>query len=283
MPLTRSLGCKWISKSPLRTNVFDTVNPTLPHTLDIDDSGGNNSCSLSDVAECSTILDKDTPPTPWKFYLMERPITRQETLGYLGSCIHHSLWMNTNNPLAYRFPNSILFFYSVLQLILSIFGIIVTPFYSSTEGSPLKCLFQSADNARNSKDVNALKFQLVHHDTFYNGQKLSWKNILSAMYVDWGPPHLSIVVCYIFHLLIPLPCNFWFYKDCNRNCKNPVLYVIRTLGTPIQAIYYNLQNICFSSLLDLKTITIMSPKIDAPYLWIRRLGLFPFNLAYGLL
>ena len=37
------------------------------------------------------------------------------------------------------------------------------------------------------------------------------------MYADWGPPHLSLVVCYIFHLLIPLLCKTWFYKDCNRN------------------------------------------------------------------
>ena len=27
------------------------------------------------------------------------------------------------------------------------------------------------------------------------------ENILSAMYVDIGLPHLSLVVCYIFHLL----------------------------------------------------------------------------------
>ena len=67
------------------------------------------------------------------------------------------------------------------------------------------------------------------------------------MYVDWGPPHLSLVVCYmyIFHLLIPLLGKTWFYKDCNRNCKNPVLDVIRTLGTSNQAIYYNLQIFCF--------------------------------------
>ena len=67
---------------------------------------------------------------------------------------------------------------------------------------------------------------------------LFWKNILSAMYADWGRPHLSLVVCYIFHLLIPLLCKIWFYKDCNRNCKNPVLDVIRTLGTSNQTIYY---------------------------------------------
>ena len=36
---------------------------------------------------------------------------------------------------------------------------------------------------------------------------LFWKNILSAKYVDWGPPHLNLVVCCIFHLLIPLLCK----------------------------------------------------------------------------
>ena len=58
--------------------------------------------------------------------------------------------------------------------------------------------------------------------------------------------HLSLVVNYIFHLLILLLCKTWFYKECNRKCKNPVLDVIRTLGTSNQAIYYNLLNIYFS-------------------------------------
>ena len=42
------------------------------------------------------------------------------------------------------------------------------------------------------------------------------------------------------------------------------------------------QNICFSLLIDLDTLIIMSPKIDAPYLWIRPLGLVPLNFAYRL-
>ena len=109
------------------------------------------------------------------------------------------------------------------------------------------------------------------------------KYILSAMYADWGPPRLSLVVRYIFHLVIPILYKTWFCKDCNRNCKNPVLDVIRTLGTSNQAIYYNLLNIYFSSLIDLDTLIIISPKIDAPYLWIRPLDLVPLNLAYGLL
>ena len=63
MPLTRSVECEWINESPLPTNVSGTVNAPPPYTMDIDDSGGNNSCSLSDVAECSIILDKNTPPS----------------------------------------------------------------------------------------------------------------------------------------------------------------------------------------------------------------------------
>ena len=171
--------------------------------------------------------------------------------------------------------------------------------------------------------MDALKFQLVRHDTFNNVQNQQdstecllvliniiykgsmpdsssttypmraslsdilfsfvFEKILSAMYADWGPPHLSQVVWYIFHLLIPHLCKTRFYKDCNRNCKNSVLDVIRTFGTSNQAIYYNLLNIYFSSLIDLDTLIIMSPKIDAPYLWIRPWDLFPLNLAYGLL
>ena len=127
----------------------------------------------------------------------------------------------------------------MLQLIFSIFrnNSDTSPFNSITEGTLLKCRFQTVHNARNSKDVDALKFQLVRHDTFYNGKtqqdstecllmlidiihKSSMPGyILPAMYVDWSPPHLSLVVCYIFHLLILLLCKTWFYKDCNRNCK----------------------------------------------------------------
>ena len=64
------------------------------------------------------------------------------------------------------------FFNSVLQLIFSIFrnNSYTSSFNSSTEGTLLKCLFHTAHNARHCKDVDALKFQLVRHDTFYNGR-----------------------------------------------------------------------------------------------------------------
>ena len=109
---------------------------------------------------------------------------------------------------------------------------------------------------------------------------LFWKNTLSAMYADWGPPHLSFVICYIFHLLIPLLGKTWFYKDCNRNCKNPVLDVIRTLGTSNQAIYYNIINIYFASLIDLDTLMIMTTKdrCSIHMETIARLGPLKFSL-----
>ena len=192
--------------------------------LDIDDSGGNNSCSLSDVAECSIILDKNTPPSEFlrdcnTFY------TSGDTRIFSQS---HPLPLITEHkhPFGLKNPKFQCFFNSVLQLIFSIFwnNSYTSPFNSSTEGTLLKCMLQTAHNACNSKDVDALKFQLVRQDIFYNGQNqedstecllmlininhkgsmpiqvpqllprgllyltscfhLFWKNILSAMYVD---------------------------------------------------------------------------------------------------
>ena len=93
-------------------------------------------------------------------------------------------------------------------------------------------------------------------------------------------PHLSLVVCYIFHLLIPLLCKTWFYKDCNRNCKIPVLDVIRTLGTSNQALYYNLLNIYFSSLIDVDTLNnnVTKGRCSIPMDTTVRLGPLQYSL-----
>ena len=45
-----------------------------------------------------------------------------------------------------------------------------SPFNSNTDDALLKCLLEIAHNACNSKEIDALKVQLVHHDTFYIGQ-----------------------------------------------------------------------------------------------------------------
>ena len=76
------------------------------------------------------------------------------------------------HPFGIKNPKFQCFFNSDLQLIFSIFrnNSYTSPFNSSTEGTLLKCLFQTVHNAHNSKDVDALKFQLVHHNTFHNGQ-----------------------------------------------------------------------------------------------------------------
>ena len=134
-----------------------------------------------------------------------------------------------------------------------------------------------------SINVDALKFHLVRHYTFYNGQNeqdstecllmliiiilkgslpdsnsktfpmgasisdMLFSFVLGKYIVcdvcGLRSPSFESTVCYIFHLLIPLPCKTFFYKDCNINCKNTVLDVIRTLITSNQAIYYNLLNL----------------------------------------
>ena len=71
-----------------------------------------------------------------------------------------------------------------------------SPFNSSTEGTLLKCLFHTAHNARNSKDVDALKFQLVRHDTFYNGQNQQDSNgcllmLINIIHKGWMPDSSS--------------------------------------------------------------------------------------------
>ena len=80
--------------------------------------------------------------------------------------------MNTNTPFGIKNPKFQCFFNSVLQLIFSIFrnNSYTCLFNSSTEGTLLKCIFHTAHNVCHFKDVDELKFQLVRHDTFYNGQ-----------------------------------------------------------------------------------------------------------------
>ena len=171
MPLTGSVECEWINKSPLPTNVSDTVNASPPYTLDIDDSGGNNSCSLSDVAECSIILDKNTPPSE---FLPDSNTVYTSGDTRIFSQSHPLPLINEHkHPFGLNNPKFQCFFNSVLQLIFSLIfwnNSYTSPFNSSMECTLLKYMLQTAHNACNSKDVNALKFQLVHHDIFYNGQ-----------------------------------------------------------------------------------------------------------------
>ena len=58
MPLKGVLSVNGQTNHPLQpTYLILRMPPPPPHTLNIDASGGNNPCSLSDVAECSRILD----------------------------------------------------------------------------------------------------------------------------------------------------------------------------------------------------------------------------------
>ena len=178
-------------------------------------------------------------------------------------------------------------------------------------------MLQTAHNACNSKDVDALKFQLVRHDKFYNeqnqedstdcllmlidiihkgsmpdsslttsptGASLSdimfsfvLENILSAMYVDWGPPsfesssglYISPTDASSMQNLILEGLQHKLQKFCSRCNKNTRhIESIYILQPPEYLLLF---------LIDLDTLIIISPKIDAPYLWIRPLGLVPSN------
>ena len=216
--------------------------------------------------------------------------------------------MNTNTPLAKRTPKFQCFFLnSVLQLIFSIFRnkSDTSPYNSNTEGTLLKCLFHTAHNARNSKDVDALKFQLVRHDAFHDGQnqqdstecllmliniihKGSMSDSSSTTYlmgVSLSDILFSFVlekyiVCDVCGLRSPsFESNSVLYNSPTdtSSMQNVILQglqqklqkpcsrcIKRTPGTSNQAIYYDVLNIHFSSLIDLYTLIIMSPKIDAP-------------------
>ena len=141
-----------------------------PYTLDIDISGGNNSCSLNDVAECSIILDKNSPPS--EFLPDCNTVCTSGDTRIFSHSHPQPLITEHTHPFGLKNPKFKCFFNSVLQLIFSIFRnySYTSPLNSSTEGTLLKCMSQTAHNACNSKDVDALKFQLVHHDIFYNGQ-----------------------------------------------------------------------------------------------------------------
>ena len=94
MPLTRSLECEWTNKSPLPTNVFDTVNaPVLIHWIQ---RAGGIIHVVWAMLPC--VLEYLIKIHPRCFYLIVILSTRHETLEYLASCIHHSLQINTQTP-----------------------------------------------------------------------------------------------------------------------------------------------------------------------------------------
>ena len=184
-------------------------------------------------------------------------------------------------------------------------------------------MLQTAHNACNSKDVDALKFQLVRHDIFYNGQNkedttecllmlinIIHKGSMPDSISTSSPTGASLsdilfsfvlekyIVCDVCGLSSPsFESSSELYisptdtssmqnlileglqqklqKSCSR-CNKNTRHIESSL-------YCNLQNTCFSLLIVLDTLIIISPKIDAPYLRIRPLGLVPSNLAYRLL
>ena len=72
------------------------------------------------------------------------------------------------HPFGIRNPRYQYYLNSMIKLHLSILKTISHDFQfnSSTEVSLSKCLFETAHNASNSTDADALRFRLVQYDTF---------------------------------------------------------------------------------------------------------------------
>ena len=99
---------------------------------------------MSDVAECSTIFDKNTPPPPSEFL---PDIKTDYTSGntQIFSQLHPPLPVNEHkHPFGTKSPKFQCFLNSVLQLIFSIFrnNSYTSPFDSNTEGSLLNVFFK---------------------------------------------------------------------------------------------------------------------------------------------
>ena len=45
------------------------------------------------------------------------------------------------------------------------------------------------------------------------------------MHVDWNPPHLSLVACYILHPLVHLPCRNWYLARNETNIRKVLLSI----------------------------------------------------------
>ena len=177
------------------------------------------------------------------------------------------------------------------------------------EGTLLKCLFHTAHNARHSKDVGALKFQLVHHDTFYNAhnqQDSTERLLMSINIIHKGSLPDSSSTTYpmgasLSDILFSFVLEKYIVCDVCR-LRSPsfesssVLYISPTDISSMQNLIWQglqqkLQKSCSrcnkntwnveSSYISqppkyllifvnrLNTLIIMSPKIDSPYLWIR--------------
>ena len=183
-------------------------------------------------------------------------------------------------------------------------------------------MLQTAHNACNSKYVDALKFQIVRHDIFYNEQNqedsteclLMLINIIHKGSMPDSSSTTSPTGVSLSDILFPFDLEKYVVCDvCGLRSpsfeSSSVLYISPNDTSSMQnlileGLQQKLQKSCsrcnkntrhmessnilqppkyFSLLIDLDTLIILSPKIDAPYLWIRPLGLVPSNLAYRLL
>ena len=195
---------------------------------DIDDVEGSNSYSLRDIAKWSTLPYENIPPSG--LLGDENSNNTYVSRDTEASChlvapfiwnkhIHPFGIINPQKSLLYEFCDQLLF--SILRTISHSFHVNALKFRLVQYDN-----FYGGEKQEDASECLMMLRELINkgsvpysgfNDNNSTGVSISEilfsfmleKHILSAMHVDWDPPHLSLVACYILHLLVPRPCRNW--------------------------------------------------------------------------
>ena len=162
--------------------VYDVNAPSSCNTnLDLTDVDNPPTADSIDLARCPTGLYDNPPPSESVSKLFSGVsgegdfCSNKHTSGDTQTVhrLRPPLTTKHTHPFGLINPKNSCFLNSVIQAILPILKntIHTFQFNSSTEGFLTQCFFNTAYNARNSKDVDALKIHLTRYNSFYNGQK----------------------------------------------------------------------------------------------------------------
>ena len=73
------------------------------------------------------------------------------------------------------------------------------------------------------------------------------------MYVDWGPSHLSLVLCFAYTYLYPFLAGINNARNAAKLHKSPAFELKRTLGMLNATMFYSIQSIWLSLLIGFNT------------------------------
>ena len=147
----------FMNKLPFPANVFENVNNPISgiNIICVDGIERSSSYILQVIAKCSTIPHENIPLL--NFWMLEFFIMNKHTHLFGISHPKYECYLNCVVDL----------FFPILRTLNINFQ-----FNSTPDGSPWKCIFETAYSASNSnyENLDDLKFRLAKYDTFYNGK-----------------------------------------------------------------------------------------------------------------